>query len=243
ALSVEAPRPLAAALELLARRHGLTICYEDPAYSFAGDLDDVTEKVRRDLDRYPPGQAPRVLVPRKAALALRYPAVPGERLADPAAVLQRLIDAHAAADNPGRFRLLLREGRFLVVPLAVRDGKGELVDVGPVLDTRITLPGRVRTGYEAVEEVLAAASEAARVRISPGLAPLRLLDSWRGFLEADREPARDILLRAFTGVEAGAGGRKLVWQLFYDPGQRWYFLNMTLAGEPAGTADPAGKGS
>src|SRR5687768_5365392 len=60
---VDDPRPVPAALQELATRHGRVVTYEDPRYLYSGDIKDVTREVRRDLDRFPPGQAPKVLVP------------------------------------------------------------------------------------------------------------------------------------------------------------------------------------
>src|SRR5256885_13941815 len=63
-LSVDDARPLAEAIVLLESKFGGVITYEDPAYVYSGDISDVTESVRRDLDKFEPGKAPRVLVPK-----------------------------------------------------------------------------------------------------------------------------------------------------------------------------------
>ena len=75
-LLVDDPRPMAAALEELTRRYGTIITYEDPRYLYAADIKDVTREVSRNLDRFPPGQAPKVLVPFGGRLDFKYSATP-----------------------------------------------------------------------------------------------------------------------------------------------------------------------
>ena len=64
-LSVNDPRPVALAAETLEKKYGWIVTYEDPPYAYDGDLVDVTEKVRKDLDKFKPGEAPRVFIPTK----------------------------------------------------------------------------------------------------------------------------------------------------------------------------------
>src|SRR5262245_54420252 len=51
-LSVDDPRPVAKALERLEDKYGWRITYEDPRYAYPGDIEDVTTKVRKDLDQF-----------------------------------------------------------------------------------------------------------------------------------------------------------------------------------------------
>src|SRR2546426_6553565 len=61
-LSVQDPRPLAKAIEILEEKYGFVITYEDPRYTHPSEITDVTEKDRRDLANFKPGKAPRVLI-------------------------------------------------------------------------------------------------------------------------------------------------------------------------------------
>src|SRR5262245_60382762 len=61
-ISVNDQRPVALAAETLEKKYGWIITYEDPPYN-ESELVDVTDKVRRDLDKFKPGQAPRVFIP------------------------------------------------------------------------------------------------------------------------------------------------------------------------------------
>lgn len=71
-ISVEDPRPVAKAITLLESRFGWVITYEDPRYINPADLSDVTEKVRRDLHKFKPGKAPKVLIPKGGTLDFEY---------------------------------------------------------------------------------------------------------------------------------------------------------------------------
>src|SRR5262245_50324575 len=65
-------RPVAFAAKMLEETYGWIITYEDPPYANADDLVDVTETVRRDLDKYKPGEAPKVFAPKGGSFAFEF---------------------------------------------------------------------------------------------------------------------------------------------------------------------------
>jgi len=71
-LSVNGARPVKLAAETLEKKYGWIITYEDPPYVHETELVDVTEKVRRDLDKFKPGHAPKVFTPKGGELAFEY---------------------------------------------------------------------------------------------------------------------------------------------------------------------------
>src|ERR1051326_6000590 len=75
-LSVEDPRPVAKAIEMLEEKYGWVITYEDPRYVHESEIADVTLKVRRVLDKYKPGEAPKVLIARGGVLEFTYDVAP-----------------------------------------------------------------------------------------------------------------------------------------------------------------------
>ncbi len=90
-LSVDHPRPVAEAILRLANKYGWIITYEDPRYVHETDVVDVTLSVRKDLDKYKPGEAPKVLGPRGGVLELTYDVVPNINTPPyPAMVVQKL---------------------------------------------------------------------------------------------------------------------------------------------------------
>src|SRR6185369_16243131 len=103
-LSVNGARPVLMAAEMLEKEFGWIITYEDPPYVHETDLVDVTDEVRKDSQKFKPGQAPRVLVPKGGELAFEFDIDPAtEKPADPATVIQQLLDAYAFSGHPGIF--------------------------------------------------------------------------------------------------------------------------------------------
>ena len=94
-LTVESPRPVAKAVETLVAKYGSLITYEDPRYEYAGDLQDATSRVRQDLDRYPPGHAPKVVVPLGGRLTVSSSST------DVATILQQIVQS----SDHGHFRV------------------------------------------------------------------------------------------------------------------------------------------
>src|SRR6266850_1436693 len=71
-LTVNSGRPVAEAAWELEKKYGWVITYEDPIYVNSGEIVDVTTQVRRDLDHYKPGEAPRVFVPKGGELSISF---------------------------------------------------------------------------------------------------------------------------------------------------------------------------
>jgi hypothetical protein len=146
-VSVNDGRPVALAAEMLEKKYGSIITYEDPRYTHESELVDVTESVRRDLDQFKPGQAPRVFVAKGGELTFNYAIDPvSKKPVDSAVVVQQLLDAYALAGNPGVFRLDRDGKRLHIVAIAARNNDGILVSRKSVLDVSITLQAQKRTG-------------------------------------------------------------------------------------------------
>jgi hypothetical protein len=226
-LSVEAPRPLAAAADLLESRFGWTITYEDPLYDASMDAVDVTEEVRRSPPS--PGDAARVLVPRPGKIRVEI-VPPGDQPLDPKAALDRVLEAHAAAGNAGVFRLE-QQGRLLqIIPRGVEDRRSRLVEQTPILDLPITVRprrggSRGRSGAAALEEILRALNGDDRAEVSLGVVPVNLLQQHRSRLDARDEEARGVLRRLVLEL-----GRDVSWRLYNDPGTASFVLNLHFVG-------------
>jgi hypothetical protein len=61
-LSVESGRPIAEAILRLEEKYGWVITYEDPRYAHDSEIVDVAPKVRKDYDKFKPGEAPKIIV-------------------------------------------------------------------------------------------------------------------------------------------------------------------------------------
>lgn len=221
-ISVDEPRPVAAALHELEHRHGLVVSYEDPTYVHEADISDVTQSVRQDLDQYPPGKAPKVLVPRAGKIELEYP-VSSEtgNPVDPERLIERLLSVNRRNGNPGDFRVTRTSTMFQVVPLAVKDRDGAVGDAGSVLDVIISFPARERTGLEVLQEICSALSEETGASVVVGMVPDNPLARYKTTEGVHEEMARDVLYRLVANI-----GGKISWQLFYDPGLEMHVLNL-----------------
>jgi hypothetical protein len=212
-ISVDDGRPVALAAEMLEKKYGWIITYEDPAYVHESELVDVTDKVRRDLDQFPPGKAPRVLVPKGGTLTFEYSIDPlTKKPAGAAVVVQQLLDAYAMGGHPGVFRLDRDGARLHIV-----------TNESSVLDAPITLPPQKRTGFELLDAFCSAVSQASGTRVAPATVPLNLLYRYQTESGAKDQKAREFLSNELDRINV-----RLSWRLLYDPVTKSYFLNIHM---------------
>lgn len=221
-ISTESGRPLAEAIEILETKYGLVITYEDPRYTHPSEIVDVTEKVRRNLNKFELAKAPRVIVPKGAQLSFEYDEALA-RTGYQAALVQQLIDANFAIGNAGRFRVEQQGAVIHVIPIASKNAHGQVVPQASVLDAIISLPKAQRAGLETLEAICVAISQVTRMRVALGSAPLNLFLRYRNEEGITRRPARDALADFFAKVQNEA---PLSWQLFYSPTLKIYVLNV-----------------
>lgn len=219
-VSIDDPRPVAKAIITLEAKYRSIITYEDPRYVNADDIVDVTATVRRDLTKYSPGMAPKVLVPKGGELSFEY-----DETIQKEAVLRQLLRAQSVNGNSGRFRMEEGPGVIHIIPTAIKDRSGKLVSNKPVLDTLINLPAENRTGLQALEALCTAISKANQTRVIIGSIPIGLFLRQRDEKGASRQRAREVL---FQLLQRMSNGTKLSWQLFYDPGMKIYALNIHI---------------
>jgi hypothetical protein len=214
-LSIQSARPVAEAIRALERNCGCAITYEDPFYVHPSEIDDVTESVRRDLDKFPPGQAPRVFVPKSRSLDFEYDLTLLKR--SPTRVVQNLVAANKSQGNPGRFRVEKRGQVIHVIATAFKNNKGRLTPQDSVLDTVISPPSFNRP-LQVLREICTQLSQKTQTRVMLGAVPLNRLVSYQELRETEPQKARDILVRLL--------GPNSSWQLFYGPGTKMYVLNI-----------------
>jgi len=210
-------RPLAKVLRELENRHGWRVTYEDPAYEYVRDLEDVTVTARRG--NVPPG-APRLLVPRDRLFRFEY----NTNSNRPQEVLPSLVKTYNSASASDAFRVIQQGTLYHVVPTKSLDAKGESRDRRSRLDVGVTVDDRARNAYEMLEAVLKQVSAAAGEPIGLGLVPMNLLMSTRVSDGAQKEIARDVIVRTLEATKSN-----ISWQLFCDPGAlRLCALNLHL---------------
>jgi hypothetical protein len=222
-LSVNGPRPVALAAEMLEKSYGWIVTYEDPPFTHDSDLLVVTETVRRDLDKFKPGEAPKVFVPRGGKLALDFDVEPAtQRPAAADLVIQQLLDTYNV-DGPGTFRLERNGQRLHIIGASAKNKDGVWTAHQSVLDALITIPPQKRTGMMLLQAFCAAVSEASHTPVFVGMVPLNFFARYETEAGANNQNARDFLL---TQLDQVTGRARLSWQLLYDSNRKTYLMNI-----------------
>lgn len=217
-ISVKDSRPVASAIKSLETRFGRVITYEDPPLVHPDDTLDVTESVRRDLHKYAPGKAPRVIIPRGGELNVEYGSNDSVEVA-----LARVLSEAERITPATTFRTEEANGIIHVIPESMKGATGETVAVRSILDTPVELKVQERTGMQMLEAWADAVSANSKQRIVIGAAPLQKFLTFKDKQGLSFPNARDALTAILATVEKKG---QLSWQLFYDPGLRRYALNV-----------------
>lgn len=215
-LTLDSGRPLADGVRALETACGCVITYEDPLYVHASEISDVTESVRRDLDKYKPGEAPRVLVPRGGQFDFEYD--PRVLRVDPEKVVRELVAAYATKLNAAEFRVQTNGRAINVIPTAYKNARGNSTVQRPVLDTIISPPALTKSQYQLVTAICSDISRATGTKVVVGGTPLNRIAGYQASTDTKPRKARDMLLNIL--------GPGLSWQLFYGPGSKMYVLNI-----------------
>lgn len=217
-LSVEAPRPMAKAVETLSAQYGDVITYEDPKYAFAADSEDRASRFRRDYQQYPPGKAPTMVGPVGGTISVSFTAN------DTASILQQLVRTQVDTGTGGRFRIEKTGTVFHVVPSEVRDRTGAWVAQKSALDVPISLPAESRSANELLATICGAIADANNrgFRLANGPGPIDD-DPPRYVVGAKQESARNVLVRAMKAMAPDTG--VLTWLLYYDVETGVYYMN------------------
>ncbi|MBI4441927.1 MAG: hypothetical protein HY649_00975 [Acidobacteria bacterium] len=159
-LTVDDPRPMAAAILKLEELSGIPINYEDVPVYYSADLKDVTEEVSRTRtsDR-------RIMVARGGQLSVPIvvDASTG-KLNNPEAVKDALLTVGSAYNSsglPGGFDVEYYNGVFFVKPVSYRDERGASRPMTAILSTPISLSEEKRTRLETIQLILQQLSKAA----------------------------------------------------------------------------------
>ncbi len=229
-LSVSGSYPLAKAAEILERRHGLLVNYEDTVYTYAADIRDDADPKYRQL--HPGAQA---LTVKGGQLDVTIPVLEDGRTPTNALLaIHAVVQAHNSAGLPGQFRVVQNGEAFFILPTAVKGGNGAFVPSSSPFDARITLPERDIDGLALVTLICDEVSRVSGVKVLSGTLPINLMLNKSAVIKANNETARDVLQRSLTGLRwkhpgIVIPGRKLAWQLLYSPNQKAYYFNLHVA--------------
>lgn len=217
-VSVKDPRPVASAIMSLETRFGRIITYEDLPLVHPDDTLDVTESVRRDLHKYAPGKAPRVIVPRGGELNVEFDENDSVEV-----VLSQVLNESERVNAAATFRLEQANGVIHVIPHSIKGPTGDVVSVQSILDAPFQLSAQERTGMQMLEALRDFLSAYSKKHVIIGAAPFGALTSYKDDKGLSPQNARDGLTEIL--IRAGKG-TKLSWQLFYDPGREIYAINI-----------------
>jgi hypothetical protein len=201
-------RPLKSAVEALERHLGRTVTYEEGPWLYAGDVVDITERVRTV-------QGPtkrRTLVPRGGPFAFAR-SLSADKRESPGELLAALLADYRLTEYPGVFGLVQTGDVFHVVRVMSKNAQGQLERREPLLDALVTVIDGELDAAAMTEAILADVSRVNGVRVFSGTLPINLFSRTRVRGPSAGETARAALVRVME-----ATGRKLSWQLMCDAG-------------------------
>jgi hypothetical protein len=216
-------RPVARAVEQLESIYGVPITYEDPIAIHESQLQDVTEQIQRT-----PDTSHRVIVQKSASLSFTYklPTQPNQS-SDLDAAITSVLDGYAASGGPVTFIVVKDDSAFHVIPLNFLNRRGDLEEMPPILDAKITITPKQRTAADLLSEICQSLSSSTGIKVDIGTNPTNLLRLHTTTISGSDVSARSLLGRLFGELP----GPRLSWRLFYSPG--WGFaLNIHAITEP-----------
>lgn len=206
-VQVSDPRPLAAVLDELEKRHGRVVTYEDPVRTHASDIEDITATVSPERRR-----AQTVIVPKGGPFTFLYDPPGDDAGKSFPAVVERLLQQFNSASVDAQFRLLRAGAMLHVVPAASKDDSGVLRTAASPLDTTISIPDGARMGFEQLWAIRTALREAGVSRFSLGTVPVGALRKpTNGVVQ--KESARKAIMRVLD-----ESPYKLSYRMFCDAG-------------------------
>jgi hypothetical protein len=213
-VTVDDPRPLAAAVKELAIQHGWQITYEDPPYLHPNDV--VEQSV------YDPNAAPGHKVPKGGRFSAKV-AVP-DRPDQQRGAAEQLVRAYNASRGGNFFAVLPGDSLVHIVPRQTIGVSGTPVPTKPILDTHVTVAPRQRSAADLIEEICRNLSRLTGTEVVVGTVPINLLKGTKISLGASNQTARSALEKLVIEMRV-----PLSWRLLYDPELKWYVLNIYFA--------------
>ena len=221
-ITIDDPRSVASALTVIEHRTGVPVSYEDPPYMFSRDLQDVTEQFRRGLGQESYGSS-RIIVPKGTTLRIDFSeAHSAGGLTTALNMLSRVLNADSQARGMSVFGVVQTSGYIHVVPRWHRDSTGNIVNTKPMLDNEVVPSTLITTGEQALKDICEQLARNTGARVVLGVYPRHL------FAKALKVNSKIAATPARTGLERiiANTGVAMSWRLLYDPGLKWYVLNV-----------------
>jgi len=210
-------RPLDRVAELLERKFGVPVSYEEELLQYSGDMVFAADLPgnRATVAKFPEWKGP--LVPRLGVVELTVP--PREileKISDPTKYIQEAIDSHQGNHNPGGFKVLnLGAYGFSIVMNAVADKLGQFKPLEAPLDVLVSFPEKDRSLGETLELVSKAVAAAGRTPFGIGTPGSEsYFETTQVRIGAQNEPARNVIAKALRAP----GQNMRSWNLHTLPG-------------------------
>lgn len=191
ALRVESWDPVLAIGVTIADRYGIKVSVEAPKWAFPGDTEDVAVAHPEFSEQH---DHIHFDVMRRHAIEVRFSTSGNGHPADVAGLLRQLADA-ANREMPYEYRLDVSGDDYALVPTRTRNSNGELQDVLPLLDRRVTISSGTRSIVEHAKLMADELGKQTGLRI--GCCKSSLTGIPWGMaevkFEADHKPAREVL--------------------------------------------------
>jgi hypothetical protein len=230
-LIVDSSRPLDSAAITIAEQLGVPVNCEDPPYIYKDDVKDVTADAWRRLH-----PSERALIPKGGRLEVQFTSRPDGFPEDMRGLLQGLIDK-ANGQFPFGYRLDVDVDSLSLVPTRTRDLLGQVVEITPLLDRRITIPLGTRTVAEIANLMTAQLSAQTGLHVSccQGVVAGIPWGMTKADFEAQDEPARSVLRRLIASELQGRPNG-YYWLQRCDPlPSQWCFINLMYLNRATGT--------
>jgi hypothetical protein len=224
-ISVQDPRPVAAALSILEQKYGYAISYEDPELTNVYDTKDATAEIAAQHGGRTNGS--KIIVPKGGLFQFHYAIENGKPREDARSLLERMVSEYLSLGGHTAFTVTKQDTKtgtqLHVIPKMVH-----AVDQQPLLDRVISIPSKERSGLEMLGEICQQLTLVSGRRVGVGNVPINALMAYHADLGAENESARDVLSGLLSRIDSG-----MVWRVFFDPGLKWYMLNLHVVAPPS----------
>jgi hypothetical protein len=231
AISVDDARPIAAALRILEKDYGYSITYEDPEFANPSDIENITSEVAAMQAGRSNGKT--ILIPKRVAFEFHYKTENAKPQEDTATLLERMVAEYGSLGR-STFAVQRRETtngtEWHVVPTRVRDESGVLAEQPALLDRIVSIPPGERSALDMLGEICRQLTLLSGRRVGVGNVPVNPLIAYHAKLGASSESARDVLADLLSRFK-----NRMVWEFFFDPGLKWYMLNIHSVATPPTT--------